>query len=347
MYGLEETRCEECPTVTPEKRFELVSKYFVQEPKKPVGAYVRLGLALFLFVVAVASAGSAGGANSCVAVLAAIGALVLLFQGLGRMFKYSRAHRAAFPRATESQLDAWLDEAIQPIVDTGREKLNIHPAEMGSAGRTLYLVFRGIPEWREAPGGLWWRPGPDGVTRYSAYKIMVIYLSDWRMPVYESVLDLSTAATWGDSTMEYGLNQVDGMETRSDRINLLDTDRKTGTDMAPVGDGSKAHFTESQLINLSVAGRLAVRLRLGIKPTETLVVTGVDNGGWSATPRSEVDKMISQLREHLRTRSGAAQSGNPGLMSVPPVQSSPPVEGNPGLLSLPSVEPPPEQASAN
>lgn len=325
--------------MTPQERIERVNKYFVPDPPGPARHYAKLSFGGALLIVALLFF-IAGHAAACLGVVAAIGAVVLLYKGLRGLVGYLRAVSLANPKATDAEMDAWLAEADNPIVQAGYQRLNIHPTELGANNRTPYLVFHGIPElFSVLPFS--WKRGYDGVMRYSAYEVMVVYLSNWRLPVYECVLDLATGATIRDSTKEYALKQVDGMETVSDRVNVFNSQWRAGSTSAAGGVGGApgtapigmpgpqsqvGHFTQRQIINLLVSGRVAVDLLLGIAPDETTVVQGV-------TPPSTVDGMISQLREHLRAHSGAALPGNPGFIGGSPAFAAGGID--PGMLNPP------------
>ncbi|MBQ1042432.1 MULTISPECIES: hypothetical protein [unclassified Micromonospora] len=307
----------------PEQRAERAGKYFAPEPSTPVAQYVKLAFGGGLLLMALVMF-AVGDAAICLGFLCGVGGAVLVVLGLVGLLNYAEARRRAYPRATDQEMDAWLYGAEEAIAQMGYRRLNIHPTELAQ-GRRPYLVFYGIPElFSVLP--FHWNRGRDGKLRYSAYKIMIVYMSNWRLPVYECVLDIATGATIRDSTKEYALGNVDGMETSADRVSVFNEQWKPGSDgnsggvfTGAIGNGPNmgaqfGHYTQRQIIKLLVSGRLAVDLWLGIAPNEAMVIQGV-------TEPSSVDAMISQLREHLREHSGAAYPDGNAALSGPAVPS--------------------------
>jgi len=146
--------------MTLEARRERVKKYFVPLPKKPIGAHIKLGIAVLIFVVGVA--GNAG-------FLAFVAFVVLIWASVGYV-RYVRARMRALPRATDAQMDYWLDSRIPDIVEAGKRRLNIHPTEIGGGEGVGWLPFVGIPEeenWKYLQAY-----GLDRRLRFSAYEIM-------------------------------------------------------------------------------------------------------------------------------------------------------------------------------
>lgn len=274
-----------------------------------MGVYVKLGIGLLALILGL-SAGSG--------LLGFLSAVMLLWGGVG-FLRYLQELRRATPKATDSQMDEWLNEALRPIAQVGTRRLGVHPTELGSAeGDSFRLIFVGIPDIDE----LAYRRarGKDGNWRFSAYKIMVVYLSTWRLPVYECILDMETGATITDATREYNLNQVDGIDTVSDRINVFQQ-KPGGQSTAPSTSGALGHVTRRQLVKLIVSGREAISLWIGIAEGQATQLEGVTT--------SDVDGMIARLREHLRAHHHGAHQANLGLTGA--VSEQPAVPADFGL----------------
>ena len=297
--------------MTLEARRERVRKYFVPLPKNPIGAHIKLGIAVLILVLGVAG-------NAGFLLFAAF--IVLIWAGVG-YGRYVRARMRALPRATDPQMEHWLYSRIPEIVEDGKRRLNIHPTEIGPGEGTGWLPFVGIPD-REDWNYVQAR-GLDGVLRFSAYEIMVVYLSNWRLPVYQCVLDMESGATVMDQTKEYNLKQVDGMETVSDRVALTGPNG-SGQQGTQAPAMTTAHITRRQLVNLVVSGRAAVSLLIGIGQGDSLHTEGVS--------RSQIDMGIATLREYLRSHQNGAQhqdlglsgGGLQGLPGRPPSMELPP-----------------------
>lgn len=304
-------------------RPNLVRKYFIPTPVPPTGAYVKLAFAVAGLVMVILSAVTDSGVF---AFLLSIGVIALTVSGARGFFRYQRMLSLSTPKATDQQMDAWLSTAIGPIVQTGIRRLNVHPTEVGTVreGRPWQLPFIGVPRTGEQSYARAY--GADGRQRFSVYKIMVVYLSDWRLPVYTCFLDMATGATFAESTHEYALNHVGGMQTVSDRF----TDYRpiTGAQPAPGAPPPVvAHHTTFRAVRLMVSGQPAVELWISVADNERVQV---DAG--SAVSTASHDQYIAALREHLRGRNDGASAMNPGLAAG---FAGPGQPGTPGQLSAP------------
>jgi hypothetical protein len=282
------------------ERQKLVEKYFYPTPKTPVRGYITLGVGLLLLIVGASGSGF----------FAFVGVVLLLWGGY-LFAKYGLRYLAAHPKATDEQMQRWLDEKIDPIIESGLLRLNVHPSELSASlpKEQQYLVFVGIPD----PDSMLVREarGKDGVARYSHYRIMVVYLSKERLPLYECYLDMATGALYQDATREYGLDKVDGMETASDRLTAFASAAQGPNAQQNAGSLPSAIGTHTlwQVIRLKVSGMTAIRLVITVADTE--VVQLASNG--EGVAGSKLDRNIAMLREHLR----AVRAGLLGQNSLP------------------------------
>jgi hypothetical protein len=307
-----------------------VHNFFIPSPRQPVRAYIWLGVGLFVVIIGVAAHA---------AFFAVIG-LIAVVVGVIRFLRFVIAWFRGQPKATGQEIDAMLYNKLAWLVDVGANRLGVHPTELGPhgmRGEDWHLDFVGIPveNLRLAfarPG--YWRPdkylyigwGEDGCLRLSRYRIMIVYKSNYRMPVYECTLDIATGATVTDVTQEYTLQGVEGLVVQSDRINVQ-TDGQAGNGQSP-DQTPVAHFTTKQVITLMVSGRPAISLTTGIASSETSSFMGV----------SQIDGLVAALREHLRQyRFGArAAMGYPGAMPAVPMPGMPvPGMPVPGAVASP------------
>lgn len=311
-------------------RQELVHKYFNLVPHKPsyVGALIALGGGGLLLVVGILSLVGASVDND-MAILACLGLLGFLGGGVaavvggiqlaGKYSAYNSAIAAAFPRASDTQMDGWLQEGENYAADAGRRRLNRHPGEVSLKWGENLLVFHGLPP--DVPYQL--ARGADGILRASLYKILVVYLSNYRLLTYESILDMRTGATVSDATKEYHLQSVDGLETASDRVNFFlppgNQAPPPGHPMPPnqtaipiaTASGSIVHVTGKQILRLMVAGRPAIELVMGIAATDQVRIDGVSG--------STTESMIHTLREYLRRHNGGISGQATISSSLPPL----------------------------
>ncbi|MET7749933.1 hypothetical protein [Micromonospora sp. NPDC005367] len=308
-------------------RQELVHKYFNPIPARPsnLGALIALsggGLLLLVGILSLIGASLDSGMSglACLGCLGIVGGgAAAIFGGLklaGAYSSYKSAFTAAYPRASDEQMDQWLEEGKGYAADAGRRRLNRHPGEVTLKWGENLLVFHGLPP--EVPYQI--ARGADGVLRASLYKVLVVYLSNYRLLTYESILDMRSGATVSDATKEYHLQSVDGLETASDRVNFFlpagsqaPPPPTPGQPMQPnqaaipitTPGGDIVHVTGRQTLRLMVSGRPAIELVMGIAATDRLHIEGVSG--------STTESMIHTLREYLRRHNG----GIPGQGSLP------------------------------
>jgi hypothetical protein len=284
-------------------REELVDKYFVRTPVAPsyAGPLVAIaGGGSWMVIGLILSCGGAQSSSSgglvCLGIPLLIGGGYGLVRGViayyHRMSPYRTAIARSQPKATGWQMDAWRQEGIEEVVRAGRKRLNLGPADPKLGRGTDTLVFVGMPnlfdyDLRLAPGE------DDGVPRFSMYSILVVYLTDWRLSTYESVLDMATGDTISHRTKEFHLPHVDGVETHSDRVSSF----RSGEHTQPLPrlrnvDGGIVHLRSIQALRIMVSGRPAVELLVGIAEDQQPHHEGVTT--------SDTDQMVAQLRERLR-----------------------------------------------
>lgn len=307
-------------------REELVHKYFVPIPAKPsyTGPLTALigGAALLLIaLLSLVGASIGGGSNSaagagCMSCLAAVGGIPAVgwggLQALQRVSAYSALREQAFPRASGAQMDQWLAEGLQHASAVAPGRLNRYANEQTLRWGVDTLLFVGSPSLRDFP--VQFAYGDDGKLRASLHKVLIVFLSNYRLSTYECVLDMRTGATVSDATKEYHLQHVDGLETASDRISIA-LANQGGTEPTPLlvdQSGQVAHITTQQTMSLVVAGRRAVELVMAIASSERLQMEGIANP-------SSPEAMIHTLREHLRRHNGGVAAPIPhALPPLPP-----------------------------
>jgi hypothetical protein len=238
-------------------------------------------------------------------------------QAFQRSSAYSSQRASAFPRATAAQMDQWLEEGLHHASSVAPGRVNRHPGEQPLRWGVDTLLFVGSPPLRDF--SIQFAYGEDGKMRASVHKVLIVFLSDYRLSTYESVLDMRTGATVSDSTKEYHLGHVDGLETSSDRISIAlpgqygPNGMPAGPATVPTGptvvdqNGEIAHITTQQTMSLIVAGRRAVELVMGILRQDRMQMEGITNP-------SSPDAMIHTLREHLRRHHGGVAAPSPQVL---------------------------------
>jgi hypothetical protein len=292
--------------MTSEERARRVRNYFTIPPKPPIKDYVKAAVGLILILT---------GAH--VAFLLVVGLAILVWGGVG-IARYAYKVTTTRPKATGAEMDAWLEEALIPTAQTGAKRLNVHPTELVGSMEDSRLIFVGFPNIENVRIAR----GDDKKMRYSHYEILVVFLSNWRLPVYEVNYDMVNGFTVLENTKEYNLGQVDGIETSSDRVNVLSVESgntKDGKQATQASTGAIGHVTNAQILSLMVSGNRAVTLITGVADSESVRIENVDDP-------SRIDNGISRLREHLRVRhqgaypagAGLPGGGGPASLGAPP-----------------------------
>jgi hypothetical protein len=208
--------------------------------------------------------------------------------------------KLGLPRATDERMEQWLRQGMELAADNGRRRLHRHAEEARCTWGVDMLVFAGLPPDSVFPIRM--NRGLDGVMRASHYKILVVYLSPYRLSTYECVLEMRSGLTLTDGAKEYHLQSVDGLEMFSDRVTF-----SVPGDMAALGqpqnaphlvdsDGKAMHPTMLQVLRLMVSGRPAISLVMGIADADGSRVDGVSD--------SQTESMMHTLREYLRSHNG-------------------------------------------
>jgi hypothetical protein len=290
-------------------RAERVDKYFNPIPSPPVygGPLAMLITGGVLFLIGIVTIASAGSSGACLGVIFFVAGVWLAYKGarpmLRRYNEYVEAKNRAHPRATDQEMSDWLEDGLRMAMDAGRHRLNLNPAEATIDRGAKELIFTGLPDDDSFDVRL--AVGNDGVVRASYYQILVVFLSGYRLSTYECVLEMRTGATVTDATKEYHLQDVDGMETASDRVNFELS--RTGSENAET-----FQVTMRQKLRLMVSGRSAISLVMGMSGSASL---RIDN----TSAHSDIpgpDEMINTLREYLRGHKGGVL-GNPAAMLPP------------------------------
>jgi hypothetical protein len=278
--------------VTSEERARLVRNYFATPPKQPVRDYIKGAIGLLLVIAGVH-----------VAFVLVIGLLLLAWGGIG-IARYASKVAATKPKATDPQMDAWLEAALIPTAQNGANRLNVHPTELTGSMDESRLIFEGFPNIPNVQIAR----GDDKKLRYSHYEILVVFLSNWRLPLYQVNYDMENDVAAYENTKEYNLGQVDGIETSNDRVNVLSVESGDSKDskQAATSTGVVGHVTTAQILSLMVSGNRAVTLITGVTGKESVKVENVDDP-------STIDRGISRLREHLRARHQGAYPASAGM----------------------------------
>lgn len=298
-------------------RDELVRHYFIKTPPRPrytapliawcAGTAATLLATWLIWRQGLDHPGAA--AVSALLTLAGVFGLTLgAVQGTVRWRTHRRDWARSQPKPTGRQMDDWRQQGIEDAIATGMRRLDLHIVDADR--QHDILVFPGLPaNLPYAAVG-----EDDNILRFPMYDILVVYLTAWRVSTYECHLDLHTGALVSDRTREFHLQQVDGIETQSDRIELklhsrpLDAARDEPAHGGPGIDTFQ--ITTQQRLQLLVSGRVAIALTIGLTVDDAWHASGLT--------RPAMDRLIARLREHLRRHMGGTHAADPRIGGADP-----------------------------
>lgn len=149
-----------------------------------------------------------------------------------------------------------------------------------------YLVVKG-PE-RDADLAV----GQDGIVRYSKYRILVMYLTDYHMASYQCSLDMAKGADTitSESTQEYHYADVVSVATQTD-----------SSEFSVMVNGKKTVLPSYQKFAMAVSSgdrtEMAVSFPQLKDQLKDIILTNIK-------PTTEIDDAISVIRARLREKKG-------------------------------------------
>jgi hypothetical protein len=184
---------------------------------------------------------------------------------------------------TDSQVDTWLQEGIQKLVDQSLSKLSLDPSELKGEslpikGPILWSVS-GIPNDNIA-----WKIGDDGIVRFGVYQVTIIHLTDRHLAAYACDYNFIRNVALNDRTDEYHYRDVVSVSTKE----------SSSSYQLPTG----VSLTLSQEFVLSVASGDKISVGIGISKL------GQITGGSDRIPETGAEKAINVIRAMLREKKG-------------------------------------------
>ncbi|MFF2187619.1 hypothetical protein [Streptomyces sp. NPDC058155] len=315
-------------------RAERVRKYFIPTPPRPTPEGVQGPLSWGLVGIVFALAGLPPLMGGEVL----IGLLLVAGGGFGgwhqlREFssrrwsnrqdlkRFERAYAAAEPKATDDQMNEWLDESLGLVAHEGLSRLGLTrddlPPVKNLPNRRLPLI--GMP----SHGRVSFAKGADRVLRCSAYHVAIIYFTKWKLCVVEVELDMATGSFIGESIQEFLYKDINTLGVRSDRVSLPDP---TSVGVA-VGVSAKGH----RVLNTPAPpGRSTPprwhsvtrqEIRFGVAGDHFSIAVGIDSRETSGPsvvgrPGNTVDAAVALIRQMLYEY-GSRGKGGPGSTDDP------------------------------
>lgn len=191
-------------TYTKKERRERVFKYFIETPVKP-NNLLWIGSIIALSVLVIKGYWQGGGIGVFLVLLGLIGLYVVL----KKLFKITKEYRLAFnraePKATDAEMDEWLDTGYRIVLEEAKRRLGLddddistHPLQIDGPDATSLM-----------------RPGKDRVLRFSHHNILLLFLTDHNIATYKCIFDLGIGEILQDSTKEFPYHDITNLETKT------------------------------------------------------------------------------------------------------------------------------------
>jgi|SRR6185436_9528045 len=194
-------------------------KYFMVPPVKPSPGCLAIGLlvlgAIFtLATLSVAFSEKAGAEGLAVLLpgLILIGAGVLIIRS--KNSAYAKRVQEGEPKPSDSEVEQWLREGIQKLVQHSAQALSLSQEEgmfaepIVVAGPILWRT-NGISDW-----DLLWKKGTDGIVRFGVYRVTIIRLTDRHLGSFACDYNFIKDVPLNEKTDEYHYRDVVAVSTR-------------------------------------------------------------------------------------------------------------------------------------
>lgn len=261
-------------------RKEAVTKYFKPTPKKPDYGLNIVGIILGGILVIAGLPGFDDG-GWC---YSSIGFVMAVWGGiafLSNQSKYKSAYNKSEPKPSDKQMDEWFEQDKRRLVIDAKNKLGLVDEKILNPNDPLVIVG---PQ-----SSAKFRVGDDEIVRFSAYEIVVIFLSDYHLGAYSCDFDFATALTTSEQTQEYHYTDVVSVAT------LNSNSRFSVTTV----DGKEHPVQSHQQFSISVASGESIKVTVAFPQLDAIFKEG------KLLPTG-ADKAISTLRTMLREKKGGA-----------------------------------------
>lgn len=269
-----------------ERREVAVPKYFVKDPDKPSigGNIVRMVLGGLVAIIGLAFAGDSG---TCAALGLVVG-LVIVGVGVAGYFSAQSKYQAALaktqPKPSDAQMDAWLAEDKQRFQSEALDKLDLLPDQILGDPSDPILVIG-------PRRGAMLQLGEDGIIRFSAHDMVIVYLTDYHLAAYQCEFDFGDGRVLTESTKEYHYTDVVSVSTQTEASDIF----------AVMVDGKEKPIARMQKFALSVASGEKIEVAIAFPQAEDILKNG-------RMPPTGAEKAISTIRAMLREKKGGVHA---------------------------------------
>jgi hypothetical protein len=186
------------------ERIDLVKKYFIKTPERPnyLWDQIRMiaGGVFLLYGLAT---------RDTIGIVAGIIGFLLLLVGFSKYGNkksaYNKAYNEAEPKASDEQMDQWLNEGQETVEQQARERLDIDADDT----KAIPLVFDG------PAAKTWIAPGNDKILRFRHHNIIIFFLTDYNIATFQCILDLGSGEILEDKTKEFPYKDITNLETET------------------------------------------------------------------------------------------------------------------------------------
>jgi hypothetical protein len=126
--------------------------------------------------------------------------------------QYEKDYAQAEPKPSDEQIDEWMDSDIASIIEESLRKLDLEDGDYNA--KPLYIGGpANLDKTRYAIG-------EDGKIRYSHFNVLIIYLTDHNILIYQSVNTLIHGHILGDSTQEFPYKEITNLQIKTVNKNI-------------------------------------------------------------------------------------------------------------------------------
>lgn len=268
-----------------DSREVVATRYFTATPKEPSYTinYLMLFLAGVLLVREVCNIFLQTRPDCSVPLIVILILFIWGAEGRRRKkYRYEKAYKDAEPKPIDEQIDYWFEQSKHQILSGAPHKLGLRPDDISLQKKPLVIVG--------PASSTKFNIGYDGIIRFSAYRIVVIYLSDYHLGAYTCNLDLITGKLISEQTQEFHYTDVVS-------VSLLTSTRPF---KVVTLNGVQHQIHDSQVFSVSAASGESIKVTIGFSQGENLFKGGT-------LPPTEVDFAIYALRMILREKKAGAQ----------------------------------------
>ncbi|NMF62693.1 hypothetical protein [Brasilonema octagenarum] len=196
-------------------RSKAVGKYFTSTPKKPVqpdnlndkkSIYIGWGMIIFALLSFI---------------FLSIISFVIRYFGIKKLRKalvdkenyerdfeqYKKDYARAEPKPSDEQIDEWMDDDIDNIIEESLRKLDLEDGDYTAKP----FIIGGPADLDDTRYAL----GKDGKIRYSHLNVLIVYLTDHNILTYECVHTLIHGHTLSDITQEFPYKEITNLQIKT------------------------------------------------------------------------------------------------------------------------------------